>query len=112
MDSLTPLFGLLAFLGLISVILGLGWVLKNKTSLGEFGVGRPSFMLKGSYRLDSKNMLHVFTLDGDRFVVITGPSSVCLIDKNHADSRLAVDDEIEGVGGEKFGDQLDRISAV
>ena len=111
MDYLTPLFGVLAFSGVIAVILGLGWFLRNKTSLGEFGVGKSSFVLNGSYRLDSKTKLHVFTVDGDRFVAMTSPTSICLIDKSHSSSRAAVDHDPEGSVEGKFADHLNRVSA-
>ena len=106
-----PLLGLVAFLGVIAVIVGLGWFLKNKTPLGEYGVGRPSFSLKGSYRLDAKNKLHIFTVDEDKFIVATGPASICLIDKTSVGSGCEVAEKTRAPRGERFSDHLNRTSA-
>ena len=111
MDSMVPLLGLVAFLGVIAVIVGLGWFLKNKTTLGDYGAGRPSFSLRGSYRLDAKNKLHIFTVDECKFIVATGPGSICLIDKTSFGSGCEVSEENAGIEGGRFSDHLDRTSA-
>ena len=111
MDSIVPLLGLAAFLGVLAVIVGLGWFLKNKTPLGEYGVGRPSFSLRGSYRLDAKNKLHIFTVDEDKFIVATGPASICLIDKTSVGSGCEVAEENASTEGERFSDHFNRTSA-
>ncbi|MAW33715.1 MAG: hypothetical protein CMK56_04835 [Proteobacteria bacterium] len=82
MDSFDPVFSLVAFVSVLILILALGWFLKNKTSLGEYAGERPSFMLQGTYRLDTKNKLCVFKVDGAKFYVMIGPSSICLIHKS------------------------------
>lgn len=82
MDAFDPVFSLAAFFSILMLILALGWFFKNKTSLRDYAGERPSFTLQGTYRLDTKNKLCIFKVDGARFYVMIGPASICLIHKS------------------------------
>lgn len=85
MDSFDPVFSAVAFAGVIFSIFGLGWLLKNKFPLGDISGIRSSFDLRGSYRVDSKTRVSVFSLDGMTFYVMISPSGICLLHKSHED---------------------------
>ena len=81
MEAFDPALSILAFLGVISLIIGLGWLVKNKTSLGDLNGSRPVFDIRGSYRVDSKTKLVVFSLDDTTFYVMIGSGAICMLHK-------------------------------
>ena len=81
MEAYDPLLSILAFFGVILLIIGLGWLIKNKTPLGDLNGPRPVFDMRGSYRIDSKTKLVVFGLDDTTFYVMIGTGSICMLHK-------------------------------